>query len=70
MKETFIKLAEILPALQEQLGTATLKVYEDFVRVEYKTTAVLYSIPEVPNSEVCFFADDDKMLHIRYTFCF
>lgn len=70
MKEIFIKLAEILPALQGQLGTATLKVYPDLVEVNFRTSATLHSIPKVNNSEVCIFADNAGMLNIRYTLLF
>ena len=70
MKEIFIKLAEILPALQGQLGTATLKVYPDFVEVNFRTSATLHSIPKVGNSEVSIFADNAGMLNIRYTIDF
>lgn len=68
MKEILIKLAEILPALQKELGTATLRVFPELVEVNFKTSAVLHSIPKVPNSEVSIFADDSRMLNIRYTF--
>lgn len=70
MKEIFIKLAELLPALQGQLGTATLKVYPDLVEVNFKVSTVLHSIPKVPNSEVSIFADNSGMLNIRYTIDF
>lgn len=70
MKEIFIKLAEILPALQGQLGTATLKVYPDLVEVNFSTSATLHSIPKVNNSEVSIFANDAGMLNIRYTLLF
>lgn len=70
MKEIFIKLAEILPALQDQLGTATLKVFPDFVEVNFSTSGTLHSIPKIDNSEVCVFADSTGMLNIRYTLDF
>ena len=70
MKEIFIKLAKILPELQEQLGTANLKVYTDFVEVYFRTSTTLHSIPMVNNSEVSIFADDEGMLNIRYTLDF
>lgn len=67
MKEIFIKLAEILPALQEKLGVATIKLYKDYITINFYVRGVLNSIPEVEDAEVALAATGDSTIHIWYT---